>query len=65
MNIARIQTHVFRAGDTDDSFDCDCKAAGCLLSANSDQAINVTFADANSTAIIEFQKTSNYSSTTY
>jgi hypothetical protein len=65
LKIARNTTNVFISGDTDDSFDFDFKAAGCLLSANSDQAINVTFADANSTAIIEFQKTSNYSSTTY
>lgn len=65
MKIARNTTSVFVSGDTDDSFDFDFKAAGCLLSANSDQAVNVTFADANSTAIIEFQKTSNYSTTTY
>ena len=65
MKIARNTTNVFISGDTDDSFHFDFKGAGVLLSANSDQAINVTFADANSTAIIEFQKTSNYNSTEY
>ena len=65
MKIARNTTNVFISQDTDGSFDFDFKGAGFLLSANNDQAINVTFADANSTAIIEFQKTTNYSSTTY
>ena len=60
MKVARNTTNVFITSDTDVAFDFDFKAGGVLLSANSDQAINVTFADANSTAIIEFQKTSNY-----
>ena len=65
MKIARNTTSVFITSDTDVAFDFDFKGAGCLLSANNDQAINVTFADANSTAIIEFQKTSNYSTSEY
>ena len=65
MKIARNTTNVFISQDTDGSFDFDFKGAGFLLSANNDQAINVTFADANSTAIIEFQKTTNYSTTEY
>ena len=47
--------------DSEATFDWDLKGAGVSLSANNDQAINVTFSDANSTAIIELQKTSNHS----
>ena len=47
--------------DSECTFDWDLKEAGMSISANNDQAINVTFSDANSTAIIELQKTSNHS----
>ena len=47
--------------DSEATFDWNFKESGIALSANNDQAINVTFSDANSTAIIELQKTSNHS----
>tara|TARA_R110000765_G_scaffold28306_3_gene68379 strand:+ start:948 stop:1331 length:384 start_codon:yes stop_codon:yes gene_type:complete len=58
-------TTVVLLSDSETTFDWDLKGAGISLSANNDQAINVTFSDANSTAIIELQKTSNYSTTEY
>ena len=64
LKIARNTTNVF-VSQTGCSFNFDFKADGVLLSANNDQAINVTFSDANSVAIIELQKTTNYSSTQY
>ena len=39
----------------------DLKESGISLNANNTAAINVIFSDANSTAIIELQKTSNHS----
>ena len=59
LSIKRNTTVVF-ISDSETTFDWDLKGAGILLSANNDQAINVTFSDANSTAIIELQKTSNH-----
>tara|TARA_R100001377_G_scaffold693_1_gene652 strand:- start:2081 stop:2449 length:369 start_codon:yes stop_codon:yes gene_type:complete len=64
LTIKRNTTPVF-ISDVHTSFDWDLKEAGISLSANNDQAINVVFSDANSTAIIELQKTSNHSSTQY
>ena len=64
LSIKRNTTVVF-ISDSEATFDWDLKGAGISLSANNDQAINVTFSDANSTAIIELQKTSNHSSTQY
>ena len=64
LSIKRNTTVVF-ISDSEATFDWDLKGAGVSLSANNDQAINVTFSDANSTAIIELQKTSNHSSTQY
>ena len=58
-------TTVVFISDSETAFDWDLKGAGISLSANNDQAINVTFSDANSTAIIELQKTTNYSTTEY
>ena len=59
LSIKRNTTVVF-ISDSETTFDWDLKGAGVSLSANNDQAINVTFSDANSTAIIELQKTSNH-----
>ena len=59
LSIKRNTTVVF-ISDSEATFDWDLKGAGISLSANNDQAINVTFSDANSTAIIELQKTSNH-----
>ena len=64
LSIKRNTTVVF-ISDSETTFDWDLKGAGISLSANNDQAINVTFSDANSTAIIELQKTTNYSTTEY
>ena len=64
LSIKRNTTVVF-ISDSGSTFDWDLKGAGISLSANNDQAINVTFSDANSTAIIELQKTTNYSTTEY
>jgi len=64
LSIKRNTTVVF-ISDSETTFDWDFKGAGVSLSANNDQAINVTFSDANSTAIIELQKTSNYSTSEY
>jgi hypothetical protein len=61
MHIRRNSTIVF-VTDSECTLDWDLKSAGILLNANNDQAINVIFSDANSTAIIELQKTSNHSS---
>jgi len=61
LTIKRNTTVVF-ISDSECTFDWDLKGAGVLLNANNDQAINVQFSDANSTAIIELQKTSNHSS---
>ena len=52
LSIKRNTTVVF-ISDSETTFDWDLKGAGISLSANNDQAINVTFSDANSTAIIE------------
>ena len=60
LTIKRNTTVVF-ISDSEATFDWNFKEAGIALSANNDQAINVTFSDANSTAIIELQKTSNHS----
>ena len=60
LSIKRNTTVVF-ISDSETTFDWDLKGAGISLSANNDQAINVTFSDANSTAIIELQKTSDHS----
>lgn len=60
LTIKRNTTTVF-ISDSEATFDWDLKGMGMSLSANNDQAINVTFSDANSTAIIELQKTSNHS----
>ena len=60
LTIKRNTTTVF-ISDSECTFDWDLKEAGMSISANNDQAINVTFSDANSTAIIELQKTSNHS----
>ena len=60
LTIKRNTTTVF-ISDSEATFDWNFKEAGIALSANNDQAINVTFSDANSTAIIELQKTSNHS----
>ena len=60
LTIKRNTTTVF-ISDSEATFDWDLKGAGVSLSANNDQAINVTFSDANSTAILEIQKTSNHS----
>ena len=64
LSIKRLTTVVF-ISDSETTFDWDFKGAGVSLSANNDQAINVTFSDANSTAIIELQKTTNYSTSEY
>jgi hypothetical protein len=64
LSIKRNTTVVF-ISDSEATFDWDFKGAGISLSANNDQAINVTFSDANSTAIIELQKTTNYSTSEY
>ena len=64
LSIKRLTTVVF-ISDSETTFDWDFKGAGISLSANNDQAINVTFSDANSTAIIELQKTTNYSTSEY
>ena len=64
LSIKRNTTVVF-ISDSETTFDWDLKGAGISLSANNDQAINVTFSDANSTAIIELQKTTNYSTSEY
>jgi len=64
LSIKRNTTVVF-ISDSEATFDWDLKGAGISLNANNDQAINVTFSDANSTAIIELQKTSNHSSSEY
>ena len=64
LSIKRNTTVVF-ISDSETTFDWDFKSAGVSLSANNDQAINVTFSDANSTAIIELQKTTNYSTSEY
>ena len=60
MTIRRNTTVVF-VSDVHTSLDWDLKESGISISANNDQAINVQFSDANSTAIIELQKTSNHS----
>ena len=60
LTIKRNTTTVF-ISDSEATFDWNFKESGIALSANNDQAINVTFSDANSTAIIELQKTSNHS----
>ena len=64
LSIKRNTTVVF-ISDSEATFDWDLKGAGISLSANNDQAINVTFSDANSTAIIELQKTTNYGTSEY
>jgi len=64
MTIRRNTTIVF-VTDSEATFDWDLKGAGISLSANNTASINVIFSDANSTAIIELQKTSNHSSTQY
>ena len=64
LSIKRNTTVVF-ISDSETTFDWDLKGAGISLSANNDQAINVTFSDANSTAIIELQKTTNYGTSEY
>ena len=64
LSIKRNTTVVF-ISDSETTFDWNLKEAGISLNANNDQAINVTFSDANSTAIIELQKTSNHSSSEY
>ena len=60
MTIRRNTTVVFIT-DSETTFDWQLKEHGISISANNDQAINVQFSDANSTAIIELQKTSNHS----
>jgi len=60
MTIRRNTTVVF-VSDVHTSLDWDLKESGISLSANNTAAINVQFSDANSTAIIELQKTSNHS----
>ena len=64
LSMKRNTTVVF-ISDSEATFDWDLKGAGISLSANNDQAINVTFSDANSTAIIELQKTTNYGTSEY
>jgi|TARA_R110002074_G_scaffold145587_4_gene294617 hypothetical protein len=60
MTIRRNTTVIF-VSDSEATFDWNLKESGISISANNDQAINVQFSDANSTAIIELQKTSNHS----
>tara|TARA_R110002167_G_scaffold18041_4_gene68164 strand:- start:203 stop:571 length:369 start_codon:yes stop_codon:yes gene_type:complete len=60
MTIRRNTTVVF-VSDSEATLDWNLKESGISISANNDQAINVQFSDANSTAIIELQKTSNHS----
>ena len=60
MHMRRNTTIVF-VTDSEASLDWNLKESGISLNANNDQAINVIFSDANSTAIIELQKTSNHS----
>jgi hypothetical protein len=60
MTIRRNTTVIF-VSDSEATLDWNLKESGISISANNDQAINVQFSDANSTAIIELQKTSNHS----
>jgi hypothetical protein len=60
LTIRRNTTVVF-ISDSETTFDWQLKEHGISLSANNNAAINVQFSDANSTAIIELQKTSNHS----
>tara|TARA_R100001377_G_scaffold34231_1_gene18841 strand:+ start:39 stop:407 length:369 start_codon:yes stop_codon:yes gene_type:complete len=59
MHIRRNSTIVF-VTDSEASLEWNLKESGIALSANNDKSINVIFSDANSTAIIELQKTSNH-----
>ena len=60
MHIRRNSTVVF-VTDSEASLDWNLKESGIAISANNDQTVNVIFSDANRTAIIESQKTSNHS----
>jgi hypothetical protein len=60
MTIRRNTTVVF-VSDSEATLDWNLKESGIALTANNTAAINVQFSDANSTAIIELQKTSNHS----
>jgi hypothetical protein len=60
MTIRRNTTVIF-VSDSEATFDWNLKESGIALTANNTAAINVQFSDANSTAIIELQKTSNHS----
>jgi hypothetical protein len=60
MHIRRNSTVVF-VTDSEASLDWNLKESGIAISANNDQSVNVIFSDANSTAIIELQKTSDHS----
>ena len=60
MTIRRNTTVIF-VSDSEATFDWNLKESGISITANNTAAINVQFSDANSTAIIELQKTSNHS----
>jgi len=60
MHIRRNSTIVF-VTDSEASLEWNLKESGIAITANNTAAINVIFSDANSTAIIELQKTSNHS----
>jgi hypothetical protein len=60
MHIRRNSTIVF-VTDSEASLEWNLKESGIAISANNDASINVIFSDANSTAIIELQKTSDHS----
>jgi hypothetical protein len=60
MHIRRNSTIVF-VTDSEASLEWNLKESGIANSANNTASINVIFSDANSTAIIELQKTSNHS----